>query len=452
MPSLARSAVAPLYLFACLILGGSAQGVWQNMVLQLFGVVIIAWAAAARTEGPMPRSARLLLLIVILAIAIVALQEVPLPPAIWAHGSRARIAEGYQLLGAPLPPLPLSLTPYGSLNSLLGIIPPLAISTAIVRVNAYRPSLLAGALLAATIAGVVLGALQVVSADPNSHWYLYPETNIGLGVGFFANANHMADLLVICLPFVAAIAAAGKSGNVQRYSALLSILAGVTAVLVVGIALNGSLAGYVLAVPVLCGSALIMLPPRSRWRGLAAGIAALSVIASVVALANSSIGRTEIGKEASGSVQSREQILQTTEKALADYLPLGSGLGSFVKVYRLYESPDAVTNEYVIHAHNDYAELALELGVPGIILLLLFLAWWIMQCLAVWRKGEGGPWARAATIASATILVHSLVDFPLRTAAISACFGMCLALLANRRAVVRQETDDLRPTRHVVIG
>ena len=452
MPSLARSAVAPFYLFACLILGGSAQGVWQNMVLQLSGIAIIAWAVAARTEQPMPRSARLPLLIVMLAIAIIALQEVPLPPAIWAHGSRARIAQDYRLLGAPLPPLPFSLTPYGSLNSLLGIIPPLAISTAMVRVNAYRPGLLAGALLAATIAGVALGALQVVSADPNSHWYLYPETNFGLGVGFFANANHMADLLVICLPFVAAIAAAAKGGDVQRYSALLSILAGITAVLVVGIALNGSFAGYVLAVPVLCGSALIMLPPGSRWRGLAAGIAALSVIASVAALANSSVGGTKIGKEASNSVQSREQILRTTEKALADYLPLGSGLGSFVKVYRLYESPDEVTNEYVIHAHNDYAELALELGVPGIILLLLFLAWWLVQCLAIWRKGEGGPWARAASIASATILVHSLVDFPLRTAAISACFAMCLALLANRRAPVRQETDVLRPTRHVVIG
>ena len=452
MPSLAKKAVAPLYLFACLILGGSAQGVWRNMVLQLVGIVIIAWAVAARTEGSMSRPVKQLLLIVMLGIAIVALQLVPLPPAIWAHGSRARIAEGYQLLGAPRPPLPLSLTPYGSLNSLLGIIPPIAIFTAIVRVNASRPIFLAGALLAAAGTVVVLGALQVVSAYPNSHWYPYRETNLGLGVGFFANANHMADLLVICLPFVAAIAAAAKGGNVQRYSALLSIFAGVTAVLVVGIALNGSLAGYVLAVPVLCGSALIMLPPGSRWRGLAVGIAALSVIASVAALANSSIGGTKIGKEASGAVQSREQILQTTEKALADYLPLGSGLGSFVKVYRLYESPDTVTNEYVIHAHNDYAEVALELGVPGIILLVVFLVWWIVQCQAIWRKGEGGPWARAASIASATILVHSLVDFPLRTAAISACFAMCLALLANRRAVVRQKTDDFRPTRHVVIG
>jgi O-antigen ligase len=132
-------------------------------------------------------------------------------------------------------------------------------------------------------------------------------------------------------------------------------------------------------------------------------------------------------------------------------MPLGSGLGSFVRVYRLYESPDAVTNKYVIHAHNDYVEIALELGLAGVFLLLLFLEWWISQSIAVWRRGEDGPWARAASIASGTVLVHSLVDFPLRSAAIAACFAMCLALLAERQTLGRQEKSELRPTRHIVI-
>jgi O-antigen ligase len=391
------------------------------------------------------------MLLAVAAVAIVALQAVPLSPAIWAHGGRAELADGYRLLGQPIPALPVSLTPYASLGELLYLIPPLAVFCAIVRLKAYRVSWIAAALLAGTIAGVVLGALQVVSAGRDSPWYLYAETNVGLAVGFFANANHMADLLVIALPFVAAIAAAGKGGNIQRYSALVSVLVGIGMVLVVGIALNGSLAGYALAVPVLAASALIILPPKSRWRGVFAAVAALAVIASVAGLASSSIGGTKVGQDASGSVQSREQILTTTGRAMADYLPLGSGLGSFVKVYRLYENPSSVTNEYVIHAHNDYAELALELGVPGTILILLFLAWFAAQAFSVWRKGEDRPWARAASIASAAVLVHSLVDFPLRTAAISACFAMCLALLADRRSPVKQDAADLRPTRHVVI-
>jgi O-antigen ligase len=168
-------------------------------------------------------------------------------------------------------------------------------------------------------------------------------------------------------------------------------------------------------------------------------------------LASSSAGGTKISHDASTSVQSREQILATTGRAIADYMPFGSGLGSFLRVYRTYESPDSVSSEYVIHAHNDYAELALELGLPGIILMLLFLAWWAVVVVRVWKDG-GAPFARAASIASAAILVHSLVDFPLRTAAISTCFAMCLALMSEPRAPLRQEAGDLRPTRHVTVG
>jgi O-antigen ligase len=105
----------------------------------------------------------------------------------------------------------------------------------------------------------------------------------------------------------------------------------------------------------------------------------------------------------------------------------------------------------VIHAHNDYAEVALELGVPGILLMLVFLGWWAAAARAAWRSGGGSPYARAASIASAAILVHSLVDFPLRTAGIGATFAMCLALMIDRRSQQRQEPNDLRPARHLIV-
>lgn len=451
MRSAVRSLIAPLYLFGCLILGGSAQGIWQNMVLQLAGVAIIAWPVAEPAEGPLAPRAKPLLILAVVTIVVIGLQLVPAAPVLWAHGPRVRVAEGFPLLGQAVPWLPLSLTPYETLSTLLCVIPPFAIFLAIVRLKAYRRTLLAAALLAGTIAGILLGALQVSSARGDSPWYLYPETNYGLGVGFFANANHMATLLVICLPFLAALAANGTDATMQRRSAILMLVVAAAIVLIVGIALNGSLAGYTLAVPVIAASALILLPPASRWRAVIAVLGALSVVAAVGALASSSAGGTKISHDASTSVQSREQILATTGRAIADYMPFGSGLGSFLRVYRTYESPDSVSSEYVIHAHNDYAELALELGLPGIILMLLFLAWWAVVVVRVWKDG-GAPFARAASIASAAILVHSLVDFPLRTAAISTCFAMCLALMSEPRAPLRQEAGDLRPTRHVTVG
>ena len=58
MVSRARVLVAPLYLFACLILGGSAQGIWQNMLLQLAGVGLIAWTAASSRREALVAPAR----------------------------------------------------------------------------------------------------------------------------------------------------------------------------------------------------------------------------------------------------------------------------------------------------------------------------------------------------------------------------------------------------------
>ena len=451
MPSRLRSAVAPLYLLACLLLGGSAQGAWQNALLQLTGLAILAWAALAPRRAKPAKHADRLFLLAIASVFIVGLQLAPLPPSLWAHGARARIAEGYAILGQQLPWQPISLTPYESAASLMSLIPPLAIFAAVARLNAYRSSWLAAALLAGAVGGIMLGTLQVAGGGANPAWYLYSETNFGSAVGFFANANHMATLLLIGLPFLAAIGAAAKNRDVQHRSAMLAIAGALAAVLLVGIALNRSLAGYLLVVPVLAASSLIILPPASAGRKIATGLAGLSVIAAVIGFAATGINSSgTIARKAGTSVQSRQVILEKSGQAIGDNMPLGSGLGSFARVYRLYQSPDEVTNEYVIHAHNDYVEMALELGVPGILLMIAFLAWWLTAAAAAWRTAGGGPFARAASIASAAILVHSIVDFPLRTAAISACFAMCAALLVERAQSVERRPADLRPARHLV--
>ncbi len=451
MLSRARAMVAPAYLFACLILGGSAQGVWQNMILQLAGVAIIAWAALDRSGEPVAPAGKHLLLLAMVAIVVILLQMIPLPPALWSHlGPRQSIADGFRALGIGVPPEPISLTPAAGLSSLLAMIPPLALFCAMVRLRAYRPQWLALALAAGTLAGIALGAMQVASANAElSPWYLYEDTSPGRAVGFFANADHMATLLVVTIPFLTAMVALGKSASMQRYSAIIAVAAGIGIVLLVGLGLNGSLAGYGLALPVIAASALIVLPPSSRLRLWVVGLAALLVIGSVAALETTSIGAGRLGEHAASSAQSRADIFATTSRAAADFMPFGSGLGSFPRVYPLYEKAQQVTTEYVVHAHNDYAEIALELGVAGIVLMLLFFAWWVAAVWRAWRWGEAGPFAKAGAIASAAVLVHSLVDFPLRTAAIAACFGMCLALLADSRAAPPKEKKALRKRRHV---
>lgn len=456
MVSRFREAAAPAYLLLCLLLGGSAQGIWANMILQLLGLGLLAWAALARETDQPPREARQLALIFILGLLVVAVQLVPLAPALWEQlGGRGPIIDGYRVLGLPPSRLPISTMPYDTAATVLTLIPPFALFAAVIRLGG-RPVWLALALLAGTFAGILLGALQVSSAGPaTSLWYIYEDTNEGLAVGFFANANHMATLLVITLPFLAAllVAARGRGPNVQRYSAVVVLIAAAALVVAVGLALNGSLAGYGLALPVLAASAMIVVPARSRARRWLAPLSALLVVAVAAGLAMSPIGSTVFKSNPDPSVHSRQYIFQTTAEAVADFMPWGSGLGSFRRIYAVYEDHDRLDpRTYVPHAHNDYLELALETGVPGLVVLLLFLIWWGRAAWRAWARPDAGDYARAAAIASAAILVHSLVDFPLRTAAISACFALCLALMIQRRPPLATEPATLRPTRHVVVG
>ena len=450
MDSRIRQSVGPIYLVLCLLLGGSAQGIWANMVLELIGVAMLAWAAIGPNEEPAFPSQRPLLFIALLAVALVAIQLIPLPSAVWTHlAGRGVIADDFRGAGLALPALPLSLAPYRSFDALLGLIPPLALFCVIARMSAYRPSWLVAALTAGTIAGILVGALQVSSADfATSRWYFYAESSFGIATGFFANGNHMGMLLVSTVPFLAALLASARGSNRQRSSAIFLVLGCAAVLVLAGIALNRSLAAYGLALPVLAASTLLLIPQRSKARPLVLIAAALLLAGAMFALGKSSVGS---GSEAATSVQTRQEMLRTTGKAIGDFMPWGSGLGSFRNVYHLYEDRAHVTNVYVIHAHNDYAELALETGFAGIILMIAFLGWWGRAVWIAWSYSEAGPYARAASIASAAILAHSIVDFPLRTAAIAAVFAMGLALLAERRVPVARASDDLWPTRHRVL-
>jgi hypothetical protein len=62
------------------------------------------------------------------------------------------------------------------------------------------------------------------------------------------------------------------------------------------------------------------------------------------------------------------------------------------------------------------------------------LAWFIVQLLRVWTPGAEGMrrLQRAASISLGVLLLHSVVDYPLRTPAVACVAALLLALLAAR--------------------
>ena len=129
------------------------------------------------------------------------------------------------------------------------------------------------------------------------------------------------------------------------------------------------------------------------------------------------------------------------------------GVRGEVRLFAFTEDPLAVGRTYVNHAHSDFIEILLETGVPGVILVGLFLFWWGRRLIAIWRAPNVDHYARAATIASAAILAHSFVDYPLRTSAISAVFAMCLALMVQpRRGMTMEPARGEQKARHLSVG
>ena len=139
-----RPYVAPAYLFLCLLLGGSSQGVWGNMVLRLLALCVIAWALIDRHDEPLPRLVRQLLWIGGAAVLLAVLQMVPLPASTWTTlPGRDLVFEGYRLLGISPSAMSWSLAPFDTLETLLALLPAPGIFAAAIAFRQYSRAWLA---------------------------------------------------------------------------------------------------------------------------------------------------------------------------------------------------------------------------------------------------------------------------------------------------------------------
>jgi O-antigen ligase len=163
---------------------------------------------------------------------------------------------------------------------------------------------------------------------------------------------------------------------------------------------------------------------RGKATGAVLGVTAASAIAitavAVFALAPI-LDRFDPASGGEGRLQAWPAVLS----AANNYLPLGSGVGSFDPVYRSLEQVETLKAEFFNHAHNDYLELLLEGGWLAIAVIAVFLFWFGKQVRLAWgtHLGEVGALARASTLVVPALLLHSVVDYPLRTESLAVFFA-----------------------------
>ena len=448
-----RHALGPTYLAACLLLGGaSAAGFAANLVLQLIALPIICAALMVLALDRPRNVSRVPLVLGAAIVAVMLLQLVPLPPTLWsALPGRAPVAEGFRLLGVPLPWLPLSLNPNGTVASLLWLLPAFASLLAIMTLGAFRGSLISWALIIVTTLAVALGALQLVGGR-SSGAYIYQITNYGQAVGFFANSNHMATLLLVSIPFLGALQLSllRRARSARNVSAVRLLMAAMFVVFVVGLLTNFSLAGLGLSVPVVLVSFLSFRRKQGKPRWWMLGVALAVSAAAIATIVIGPFGNNLIGEQRDYQQLSRQTSFRLTLKAAGEYLPFGSGVGSLQQVYRTQEPLDDVISVFMNHAHSDWLELLLETGLVGIVLAALFLLWWVVRVRQIWGAANPDYYARAGAIATGTIMLHSVVDYPLRTAAISAIFAVSVGLMSDARPFTRRRNAG-QTTKHLTL-
>ena len=242
-----RTGVAGGYLALCVVLGGaSAAGAAGNGLLQLLGVALLLLHVWSQGAPAMPREGRWLVTIFLAFAAIAAAQLLPVPFDAWTGlPGRDVIARSMAMIGVQPDTMPMSLDPRRTAASLLWLIPPAAMFLVSTRLTRDERSWVARVLLGLAVASIVIGAFQLFGGL-GSPLYFYDITNLGRSVGFFANTNHLATLTLCSLPFAVmfiARAAKKRNGNAGREGRGF-IYAAIAVFIGVGIAFNGSLAGY----------------------------------------------------------------------------------------------------------------------------------------------------------------------------------------------------------------
>jgi O-antigen ligase len=432
-------AVLSVIILAILIGGGSRADIFSLLILRPIGAIAIAYAVftcwAACWEHYRPVG-----LIVAALSALFAVHLVPLPPEIWQSlPGRSVIVEAMTAAELQRSWLPLSMTPDMTWNAAFALLLPLAVLLLALVLPVHR--LIQMWLVVGALAGLsALIALFQVIGPEQGLLYFYRVTNVGAPVGLFANRNHAALFHICLFPLMAMHLSLLRQNSVAfrvqvwiaiaiaSYVLILTLVSGSR------IGLAGMLVGLAAAVWVWRGERQVggaYSAISLRLTGLLAlgalGLAAVALLFSRAVAIDRLLGVDATGDQ-------RFKFMPVVWEGVATFWPLGSGIGSFAEVFQVLEPDRLLAPNYFNHAHNDYLEIALTTGLPGIILsiaalLLLTRAAWPLQ-RSYNRPGYGKDHhvvGRASVAVIIILLIGSVTDYPLRTPSLAAIFALAVA-------------------------
>ena len=440
----------------------------QPIGLLMLGAALLATLAVLRCRRDVPealarvRSARWPIALLAAFAALVHLQLLPLPLALVELIAPAR-AQWHLAAQAALQPdaapaawLSLTIAPDQTLKmaqlSLVYLVCFVAV-VVLVRTHAQMRAL-AWTLVASGVLQAVLGVV-FFSAGMSFRFfgYLYDFRDVQ---GTFANRNHMAAYMVICLATGIGLMLSQFSGSANGEAArrwqerlatgLRFLLSGkmllrlLLVVMVVALVLTRSRMGNASFFIAMLVAGMLAL---YAWRRLAPVTLALivSLVVIDVLMIGSWIGLNRVvermeqtallkeDKRGEETFEERQVASVASTATVRDNWLTGTGAGTFEIAFKPQRTPD-IRSRYN-HMHNDYLEILSDTGVfglallGGVVLLSLRRAWSVLRT-------HGSNLARGMAFASlmsiTAMAVHATVEFNLYIPAVALTFCVMLAL------------------------
>jgi O-antigen ligase len=278
--------------------------------------------------------------------------------------------------------------------------------------------------------GIVMGGVLVIGYGLAQLMFLGGLPTGGSGSGRFGEdllgANNQAAALLLPLAVVAYRGLTGPNSRRLLYGAL-------TLLVLFGILMTGSRGGLIAAATVLATIVLFGAVRRAAALALVVGAA---VVMMIVLLVNpAGVGERQINQADSSS--GRSDIWTVGLYSCPQYCLAGAGWGGFPTVYRqeLASVPDAriLTQGVAYEPHNIFLLSIVEIGVPGLVLLLLGLGIAVAGTLRMPRALRGPPLgALVGTLVSSFFLSNLEFKF----------FWAVLAYVAMAAMVPQVERED----------
>lgn len=422
-----------LLLLSVIFGGGGAEGPIANGWLEASAAILMMASVASHFSGrPLPSQATIPIWLAVAVLAVVAAQLIPLPPSLWTGLPGRELAVAVSGIASERESWrPLSLDPEATRRAGAALLVPIAIFIASVGASRAGILVLLKTVVVAALLSAVLGAIQIALGTPDG-LAPYGDPEAGIATGFFANPNHQAQLML------AAVIATGllirleePQVRIRRIKGdLLFHLAWLAFPIFIAVTVAAqSRAGLVLLAPALVAAVVLAISRKDPTRLFTVFILLVAAVVALVALAPGSTSRS-MKLQSSLMGEGRIISLPDIQFTLRQYWPVGSGFGTFAPVYQSNEDLDLVLGPRLNHAHNEILEVLVEAGLAGVILLAA-------AAMAIGARFWSLIRAKRATdtglalggLAMLTLmLLHSLVDYPLRMHTLAAIAGLAVAL------------------------